>query len=132
MTEEASRIAGVVEAINRAWLEGRYDAIGDYVHEFVVLSPPGAAPVLGRSAFVQSYADFGAAATLHSFESEQPNVRAWGDTAVAECPYAVDYEIPTGRFKERGVRTCWSSQGSTLSGLVVWRTLSSSPAPDAP
>ncbi len=131
MTEEASRIAGVLEAINRAWLEGRYDAIGDYVHEFVVLSPPSAAPVLGRMRSYKATPTSERRPLFIPSRAQQPNVRAWGDTAVAECPYAVDYEIPTRRFKERGVDLLVFSRVNS-QWLVVWRTLSSSPAPDAP
>jgi hypothetical protein len=78
MTEERSRIAALIESMNRAWLEGRYTDIGPYVHEAAVIAPPGAPPIRGREAFVQSYADFGAAATIHSFEPEVPQIDCWG------------------------------------------------------
>jgi Domain of unknown function (DUF4440) len=125
MAEDHAQIVALVESVNRAWLEGRYAEIGRYVHEEVMIAPPGVPAVRGREAFVQSYADFGAAATIHAFEPEAVQVDCWGATAVAQCPYVIDYEIPSGRYKERGTDLLVLSR--TDSGWqICWRTLSSS------
>ncbi len=124
MPEDHSQIVALVASVNRAWLEGRYADIGRYVHEDVIIAPPGVPPVRGREAFVKSYADFGAAATIHAFEPEPVQVDVWGSTAVAQCPYVIDYEIPSGRFKERGADLLVLAR--TDSGWqICWRTLSS-------
>lgn len=130
MAEDKAHILSIVESLNNAWLEGRYHDIGDYVHESVVISPPGAAPVVGRAAFVQSYADFGTAAKIHDFKHHEPRVDCWGSTAVAECPYTIDYEIPSGRFRERGVDLLVFTR-TAGEWLLCWRTISSTPAEDA-
>lgn len=126
MAEDKERIVAIIESINRAWLEGRYSDIAGHVHEAIVLSPPGAAPLTGRDAIVKSYADFGSAATVHAFELEELRVHCWGSTAVAECPFVIDYEIPSGRFKERGVDLLVFTR-TDAAWQVCWRTMTSAP-----
>jgi ketosteroid isomerase-like protein len=127
MAEDERAIEALIEAVNRAWLEGRYDDVAPYVHEQVVLAPPGdAEPVVGRAAFVQSYADFGAAATVHAFEAGAPRIDRWGGTAVARCPFNIDYEIPSGRYRERGVDLLVLAE-SDGGWRICWRTVSSAP-----
>lgn len=126
MAEDKTLILTIIESINKAWLEGRYADVGGYLHEAIVLSPPGAEPVTGREAVVRGYADFGSAATIHAFDLQEPRINFWGLTAVAECPFVIDYEIPSGRFKERGVDLLvFTRVGDTWE--VCWRTLTSSP-----
>jgi ketosteroid isomerase-like protein len=113
--------------VNRAWLEGRYGDIAAHVHEDVVMVPPGdGEPVVGRDAFVQSYADFGAAATVHSFAAGVPRIDHWGATAVARCPFSIDYEIPSGRYREQGFDLLVLTE-TDAGWKVCWRTMSSAP-----
>lgn len=93
-----------VAALTRAWLDGRYEDLAGYFDPDVVLMPPGfTARVVGREACVQSYRDFGAAATIHEFTPAPPQVDVWGDTAVAVCPFSIVYEMQGATYDERGV-----------------------------
>lgn len=79
-----------IAALTRSWLEGRYEEPAGYCHPDVVLMPPGfTARVAGRDACVQSYRDFGAAATVREFTPAPPQVDVWGHTAVAVCPFSI-------------------------------------------
>lgn len=134
MTEEQSAIRAVIEAVSQAWLEGRYNDIANYVHERVALVPPGgarpAAAIVGRDAFVQSYADFGASATIHSFEAGTSQIDDWGSTAVARCPFVIDYEIASGRYKEQGTDLLVLIQDAS-GWKICWRTMLSPATEDA-
>jgi ketosteroid isomerase-like protein len=124
---DRERILAAIESLNRAWLEGRYGDISGLVHDGAVMAPPGAPPVRGRDAFVRSYADFGAAATIHSFDAGEPRVECCASTAVAECPFVIDYEIPSGRFRERGVDLLVFTRVEG-SWQICWRTMTATPA----
>jgi len=131
MAEDKVLITAIIESINKAWLEGRYADIAEHLHEAIVLSPPGAQPVTGRAAVVKGYADFGTAATIHAFDLQEPRIDCWGSTAVAECPFVIDYVIPSGRFKERGVDLLVFTRTDD-TWQVCWRTLTSSPQEGQP
>ena len=126
MADDVSSLQSLIESVNRAWLEGRYDDLVPFVHESAVMAPPGGAAIQGREAFVRSYADFGRAATIHAFEPDTPRIEIWAATAVAECPFAIDYEIPAGRYRERGMELLVLTR--TAAGWqICWRLLSSAP-----
>ena len=126
MAEDEARILSAVSSLNRAWLDRRYDDIGPLVHESVVIAPLGTQAVKGRAAFVKGFVDFGNAATIHSFERRDVRVDIWGETAVAQCPFVIDYEIPSGRFKEEGVDVLVFTKVND-AWLICWRTMSSAP-----
>ena len=116
-------IEALIEDVNRAWLAGRYEAIAPHVHPDVVLAPPGGGvPIVGREAFVRSYAEFGAMATVHAFEQGERRIDVWGDTAVATCPFRIDYELPSGRFREQGTDVLVLVRNGA-DWLICWRTI---------
>ena len=120
---DRAAIDALVEAVNRAWLTGRHEAIASRVHGQVVLQPPGGgAPIVGREAFVRSYAEFGTMATVHGFEQGERRIEVWADTAVATCPFRIDYELPAGRFRERGTDVLVLARMGA-DWLICWRTI---------
>lgn len=118
-------ILKIVERLNAAWPAGQFDelvAIFDPGVVLVAFSPAGEQRLVGREAVIQSYRDFVEQSVLHRFELEQPELDVFGTTAVAVCPYSIDYEIGGRR---------WSGAGRDLLVLhegdegwkVVWRSL---------
>src|SRR5258707_6504907 len=76
-------LKAVVAAINAAWLEGRFDDLPQYFHPDVVLAQPGRAKrTVGREAVVDSYRQFMAEATIHSFTPGEVHIDGAGDSAV--------------------------------------------------
>ena len=127
--EDIREIRGIVAAINQAWRAGRYDAIGDYVAEHVVMAPPGLeGRVMGRQAYVASFRQFAEVATTHEFSSDTPHVDVIGTTAVAVCPFTIAYELEGTKYREKGFDILVFSR---VAGAwkIVWRTLTSEPAP---
>lgn len=114
-----------VEALNRAWLEERYDELATYFHPFaVVVASNFSARLEGREACIQTYREFGAAATVLEYVPERPQVNHWGSTAVAVCPFFIVYELNNKTYREKGVDllVLTNEEGSWQ---IVWRGLSS-------
>jgi ketosteroid isomerase-like protein len=127
MTSDNRAVAAAVDSLTRAWLEGRYSDIGPLVHDDVVIVPPGGAPpARGREAFVRSFADFGSAAKIHDFSAEPAVIDSWGSTAVAYCPFTIDYEISSGRYRESGVDLLVFTKAAG-GWQICWRTMISQP-----
>lgn len=114
-----------VEALNRAWLEERYDELATFFHPLAVLVAPNfSARLEGREACIQTYREFGEAATVLEYIPERPEVDHWGSTAVAICPFFIVYELNNKTYREKGVDLLvLTYEGG--SWQVVWRKLSS-------
>ena len=119
----AAEIQGVVTRLNQCWLEGRFDDLESFFHPDVVfVSPDFEKRERGRQAAVDGYRSFMSQAVMHSFHMASAEVDVIGDTAVASCPFTMEYEIGGKR---------WSSQGRDLFVLtrddrgwsIVWRTM---------
>jgi len=116
-------IRQAVERINGLWLAGRYDEIGDFLAEDVVIAPPGSDQrVKGRKAYVQSYRDYDRAAVTRDFVPEEPQVDVVGSVAVAVCPFAIEYDMQgvTHREKGRDILVFTRVEGEWR---VAWRTM---------
>src|SRR5262245_51861981 len=125
--EDVRQIRSIVAAINEAWTTGRFDAIGQYVADHVVMAPPGQdSRVLGRDAYVASFRQYAEATWTESFKPLTPRVDVIGNTAVAVCPFSIVYEIDGSRYAEKGFDILVFAR--TADGWkIVWRTLTSEP-----
>lgn len=115
--------AAVIAAINDAWLHGRFDELEEYFHPDVVLARPGfASRTVGRDALIDSYREFAAEGTIHSFAAEEPHVDAAGDSAVTTTRWTIDYSTSGQRSVEHGwdLLVFGKRDGRWV---VVWRTV---------
>lgn len=113
----------MLESIEAAWLEARYDDLTQWFHQDSILVAPGfGARLRGREACIDSYREFGHASRIHSFSADARRIDLWGDTAVIETRFAISYEIEGERTEESGVDllVLIEEQGRWL---VIWRTL---------
>jgi ketosteroid isomerase-like protein len=118
-------ILEVVERLNAAWSAGEFDQLVDVFDPGVVLvafSPEGAHRVVGRDAVIQSYREFAEQSVLHQFELQQPELDVFGTTAIATCPYTIDYEIGGRRWIGEGRDLLVLHEGEE-GWKVVWRSL---------
>jgi len=123
----ADEIKQVIERINRAWREGRFDEIGPCFHSRAVIVPPGfGGRVEGARACVKSYRDFTAAAKIQKCEERDFAVDTWGDTAVVSYRFEISYDMQGRRYDETG-RDLMVLSRRDGRWRVVWRTLLSSP-----
>lgn len=116
-----------IRALNAAWIERRVDDLVALFHPDAVLVAPGFAQRLeGREAVLGSYREFLAAAVVHAFEMDEPEVDVIGRTAVASCPYTMEYELQGGRWRGGGHDLLvWRRDEGEWR--VVWRTLVAGP-----
>ena len=116
-------IHGIVRKINEAWLERRPADLAHFLHDEIVVAPPGfEGHVQGRQAAVDSYEQFAAAATVHAADFDEPDVQAWEDTAVATYRYTLDYSMGGARNHDTG----WDVlvlRRAAGTWRVVWRTI---------
>ena len=116
-------IKSIVGRINDAWLNGRFEELHAYFDENVVLAHPGFEKrTAGRTALIDSYAEFARTATIHHFNAQEPDVDVSGDTAIATTPWEMRYTYAGQTLEERG----WDLlvfRRTPPGWRVVWRTV---------
>ncbi|MDP9120428.1 MAG: nuclear transport factor 2 family protein [Acidobacteriota bacterium] len=121
--EQLDAIRALIERLNAAWLEGRYDDLEPLFHPTAVLVAPGFTGRLqGRAACIQSYRDFGASAGLEGFEPAGLTIDGWDRTAVVSYSFAVVYQLEGARYRESG-RDLLVVIEEAGSWRIAWRTL---------
>jgi hypothetical protein len=118
----AAAVEEVVAAINRAWLERRFDDLGTHFDEAIVMvAPDGVLRVNGRVDGVRTFEEFMRRATVEHFEVFDVTVDAWGDAAVATYDFDIIFELGGQRFDESG-RELWVFAGDGGTWRARWRT----------
>ena len=129
--EDIKEIREIVSSINEAWVVGNYDAIAPHVADHVVMAPPGDdGRVLGRDAYVASFRQFAEIATVKSFVPATPRVDVIGNTAVAVCPFEIEYEMEGETYREKGTDLLVFAR-PLGQWKIVWRTVTSEPQASA-
>jgi ketosteroid isomerase-like protein len=108
--------------LNDAWLAHRFDELGNYFHDSVVMLPPGTSePVTGAEKMVEGYRQFLSMATIHSFHVKDISIFNFDSVALCHLQFEVDYEINGSRSREEGIEVYVIGRfDSALK--VVWRT----------
>jgi hypothetical protein len=115
-------ISDFITALNDTWLDGRYDDLYAFFHDDCVMLPPGVAkPIVGVELMVESYRQFGAAGTIHSFQVLSMDTFVFDTTVMCHLEFDVDYEISSGRFRERGIEA-YTIDISGPDPRITWRT----------
>lgn len=114
-------VAGVVQAMNDAWIEGRIDDLVPLFHEDVVMAAPDGNRISGRDAMIESFRQYVAVAKTHEFTTEALGVDVFDGTAVATMRFRVRYEISGELYAETGREILALSRGDD-GWRIVWRT----------
>jgi hypothetical protein len=120
-------VADLVRRLNQTWLDGRIDELRPFFDAEVVLVAPGFVQRLtGRDELINSYRAFVDNATIHHFEMQEPVIEVFGGTAIATCPYEMEYSLAGRRWKGNGhdVLVLLEADGEWR---VVWRHLAAGP-----
>jgi len=121
-------IKSLLRKINDAWLNGNPDELTEYFHEDMVMKGPDFQTVgKGRETCVQGYKDFLNMAVVKNYEESEPDINAWGNTAVATLPWLMTYELNGQNYTESGHDTFVFTRENG-EWLAVWRVLLSKPA----
>lgn len=122
-SETQREVWEVMQAINRAWLDGDMDGLESRLHEDMVIVPPGfGSAVEGREACMQGYRDFAAHSTVRTFREHDVHVHVAGETAVATYGYEITYEMDGESFRDEG-QDLYVFLRREGTWLAVWRTL---------
>jgi ketosteroid isomerase-like protein len=117
------RARASMRAINEAWLAGRVDEIGGFVHPGVVFSLPDlGVRVQGREAFLAGFRDFCENAKIHEYREHDQAVDVIGNTALVTFRYEMLYERSGERYRATG-RDLWVFERQGDQWLAVWRTM---------
>jgi hypothetical protein len=117
-----SDVKAFVREMNLAWVEGRFEDLGKYFDEQVVMLMPGSTHTLrGVEPMVASYREFCSMARVHRFELLDVALFPFGGLVMCHAHFSVDYEIPSGRFEEEGMEI-YAIAASGPSPTILWRT----------
>ena len=123
INNDIEEIRNILQKINNAWYSGNPDELNDFFHTDIVMKGPNFQTIAkGRDVCVQSYKDFLAQCTVKDYQQSEPDIDAWGDTAVAIMPWTMTYVLNGEEYTESGfdVFTFARQDGKWLA---VWRTL---------
>lgn len=111
-----------IRDLNRAWREHRYEDLREYFHDEAVMLPPGTTEaIVGVEPMIQSYRQFGSVGTIHAFDTTNLTIHRIGAVSICHMCFEVDYEIESGRFRERGLEI-YVIDTADDDPRVVWRT----------
>ncbi|MDX1438952.1 MAG: nuclear transport factor 2 family protein [Rubricoccaceae bacterium] len=121
-TDTVESLRRFIRELNDTWRAQRYEDLASFFHNDVVLLPPGSEePVESVEAIVESYRQFGASATIHSFTIEQIRVYDFKTVALCQMGFDIDYEIESGRYREHGMEV-YVVENSGHDPKIIWRT----------
>lgn len=121
----AEDLAAFVAAMDRCWLERRFEDLAAYLAEDVVMAAPGGGRVEGLASAVESYREFMSRSRIARFAARDHAVTLRGDTAVVE--YGWDMAWESGAESERERHEASGREVLVLARRadgwrVVWRT----------
>lgn len=86
-------IKRTVDELNRTWRNQRFEELGQFFDEHIVMKGPGFKDLVpGREALVQSYAKFMKQSKVTEFAESNHSIHSWGDTAAATYDWTISYE----------------------------------------
>lgn len=114
-------IIAQVRAMDRCWLERRFDDLKSYLAEDAVFVTPNGRRVEGGDAAVESYREFMSRSQIHRYQAGAPVVTLKGDTAVAEYGWDMAWDSEGQSYEAKGREVLvLTRQGGAWS--VIWRT----------
>ncbi len=123
MPTESERVSEALGRINRAWLDGRPQDIGELVHPEITMVFPGfAGRATGRDAFIAGFVDFCQSARIVSYHEHDHRVDLIADTAVASFRFEMIYERDGSVCRAVG-RDLWVFARQAGAWLACWRTM---------
>lgn len=119
----SAEVREALSRINEAWLNGRPEAMGEWIHPNVVMVFPGfGGKSEGREAFIGGFREFCETARVIELTMGDVEVDALAATAVASFPFEMLYERAGIRYRCRG-RDVWIFTREGERWLAAWRTM---------
>jgi len=121
----ARKLEELVREINRLWVGGKPEMLGEYFHENMIMVAPDLKVVgKGREECVKGYIDFCREARVAKYEESKFAVDIWGTTASVSYDFDISYEIEGKNYHDAG-RDLFIFSRDENSGewSTVWRIL---------
>ena len=123
MTMSDESVLAILDRMNRAWLDGRPEAMLPWIHPEIKFVFPGfAGRIRGVEAFLAGFKDFCEHARVESFRESDHHADIVGETAVASFRFDIIYERDGGRYRSTG-RDLWVFARQQEGWRAVWRTM---------
>jgi hypothetical protein len=111
-----------VQAMDRCWMERRYDDLASYIAEEVVMvAPGGQGRMEGLDAAVESYREFMSRSHVDRYETSGHIVTERGDAAVVEYGWDMEWESDGAGHSASGREILMLARRGG-AWRVVWRT----------
>ena len=118
----ADALIPFVEAMDRCWIEHRFDDLSAFLAPDVILvSPDGKTRLTGLSAAVESYRAFMACAKIERFDSRDHVVTERGDAAIVEYRWDMAWRSDDAAHEAAG-REILVLARRDGAWRIVWRT----------
>jgi ketosteroid isomerase-like protein len=93
----------LVREINRLWVGGNAEQLGEYFHEdMIIVNPELKKMGQGREDCVKGYIDFAAQAKTTSYEESDFEINVWGNTAMVNYRFDITYEMGGKEYNDIG------------------------------
>jgi len=116
-------IKQLIEQLNEAWSEKKYDQLDNLLDDSVIfLSPDLKNSIQGKSSAIKSYQDFMEKAIVSFYKTDQPSINLLKDTAIAVCPFEIKYQISDQMNHETGTEIL-IFQKKDNHWVLGWRTI---------
>ena len=120
---EKETILSLIQEINFAWLRGDFSKMESCFHQDFTIAQPGLGKFeKGREKCIESYKNFMRIAQILNYEETEHTVEVWGDTAVANYRFVMEYELEGKVYNDKGA-DLFVLNNSNGSWQAVWRTV---------
>lgn len=121
----SKKLEDLVREINRLWVGGNAEKLGEYFHEDMIMVSPDLKVIgKGREECVKGYIDFCQQARIANFEESKFAVDIWGNTASVSYDFDISYEMEGKNYNDTGrdlfIFSCVETGGRWMA---VWRIL---------
>jgi ketosteroid isomerase-like protein len=118
----ADHFISFVEAMDRCWIEQRFDDLSAFLApDVVVVAPDGATRLEGLSAAVESYRSFMVRAKIAWFKSRDHVVTERGDAAIVEYRWNMAWRTDGAAHEATGREIVMLARRAG-AWRIVWRT----------
>lgn len=128
VTAERAPSQNLLTRISIAWRNRCFDDLARCFDEHIVMASPGfSESIQGRDRLVDSYREFMDRATLISYEKRPPDIKLFGDTAIASYHWGMSWLDGGTAHHAAGtdVFVCSCNRDvPDASWRAVWRTMS--------
>ena len=108
--------------MNQCWVNSDYDYLKKYYHpESVLFRGADNEAIIGRDSIIEGYQNFGSMGKIHRIEITSIDIYHFDELFIAHMSFEVNYEIPSGRFREEGTEVN-SIIPVKDTYQIVWRT----------